>query len=327
MPVPTDTLLENALRATLAQDRSTTITLILAEREQWPPLPSETGHSIDQALRELRHRGWIVGSDQGGDGSLFIWSGLAATVDGLRHLGEWPPAGQEFLPGPWDAGLWGQLARPALADLAASPPDHGYLISPYPPAERPRWQAILLLRDAGLIDGRPDTEGMSDTRLTAAGAHALDPPVDDPLARARLKLRQGAKADAVTAAIDEALKPLLHGLAQANGVSLSTARGSPLRLANLNDQLCGTAYGSAQHAYISAWLHDRNEVDHGRGADVPDRRLELMLDGIELFQRENTLVNSVASTRPMSGVAPETVRGQHVFVTPECWADLSQLGA
>lgn len=283
MTLPSDELLDTVLRVVTAHDRTATLTLILAETDQWEPLAHATGHAIDEALRELRHRDWIVGTDQGGDGSLFIWSRLAVTVEGLRHLGEWPPPGQEFLPGPWDTGLWGQLAKPALIDLASSPPDHGYLMKPWAPAESSRWEAILLLRDAGLLDGTPDSEGISDTRLTTAGAHALDPPVDDPLVRARLKLRQGAKADAVTAAIDEALKPCLHALAQANNVALATGKGAPVRLANLNDQLRGTAYGNAEHDYVSAWLHDRNDVDHGLGVQIPDRRIELMLDGIELF--------------------------------------------
>jgi len=114
----------------------------------------------------------------------------------------------------------------------------------------------------------------------------LNPPHDDPLFRARISLRHGAKADAVTAAIDEALKPWM--LQAAAGANVAVTRGDkPKRLANLNDDLRAT-YGNAVHSYVLAWLHDRNSVDHGQGGDVPIRRIELMIEGIESLIGEDS---------------------------------------
>jgi hypothetical protein len=153
-----------------------------------------------------------------------------------------------------------------------------------------RWEACHRLADAGLIDGEWGDGYLADVRLTSSGNTALNPPADDPLARARLKLRQGVKSDAVTAAIDEALKPALRQLAIEVGLPECDL---PSKLAKLNDQLkTAGAYGDASIAsearrgQVEAWLKLRNAIDHGEGRLIGDRWVELMLDGIEMFLAE-----------------------------------------
>jgi hypothetical protein len=153
------------------------------------------------------------------------------------------------------------------------------------------WEASLRLRDAGLIDAEPGDGFLGSVRVTSAGKKVLRPPEDDPLVRAALKLRQGAKADAVTAAIDEALKPRLEALAIARGQAREKL---PDKLSNLNDQVKTLgAYGSSKYAseavraQVEAWIKLRNVVDHGKGASVDRRRIELLIAGIEQFLDEH----------------------------------------
>jgi hypothetical protein len=280
---------EKVFRSAIRFGATTTLDLVLAERAEFGEISELTGEEIDEALRELRRRGWLRGERQEGDGSIAWWSNIRPTVHGLRELGEWPAEGEEHLPGGWDELTWGQTDRPELARLEKSPPSAGFL-------ERPgigdsngweSWESDLRLHEAGLIDGEFGEGYLSGVRLTSLGMNALHPPADDPLIRARVKLRTGAKADAVTAAIDEALKPRLRALAIADGMR---AEDVPDKLGNLNDQLKAhgvygpSSYGSeATRSQVEAWIKLRNVVDHGEGALVSDRRIELLIDGIAEF--------------------------------------------
>jgi hypothetical protein len=68
------------------------------------------------------------------------------------------------------------------------------------------------------------------------------------------------------------------------------AQDVPAKLGNLNDQLKThgvygpSSYGSeATRSQVEAWIKLRNVVDHGEGALVSDRRIELLIDGIAEF--------------------------------------------
>jgi hypothetical protein len=54
-------------------------------------LPKLTESQFDQALRRLEQHGLIVG-ERGETSDLVDWLHLRLTADGLRVLGEWPPA-------------------------------------------------------------------------------------------------------------------------------------------------------------------------------------------------------------------------------------------
>ena len=69
---------------------------------------------LNEALRELRHRGWITADDQGTDGSLFYWSGIRITIDGMRPIGPWPGQGFEWQPPDTERGL--RVARSLVAE-------------------------------------------------------------------------------------------------------------------------------------------------------------------------------------------------------------------
>lgn len=252
-------------------------------------LSDVSGGQVDDGLREAVHRGWVRGERGEGSGPLVWWSELVVTVAGLRHLGEWPPPGQEYLAGGWDLRMWGTSDRGILRELSESPPPGGYVGRPSGGEEDkwPYWRACLRLREAGLLDGDDGDGYLGSVRLTTAGQNALYPPADDPLVRARLKLSHGSKVDAVTAAIDEALKPRMLILAEAAGLAREAL---PHKLSVLNDQLRQLgAYGAsdlvseAVRAQVSAWLKLRNVVAHGKGEAVDDVWVALMLDGIERF--------------------------------------------
>jgi hypothetical protein len=287
-----ESLLDKVLAAVLELDPASSLDLVVAEAGALESFPEMTGADVDSAFRELQHRGWLDGDRGEGDGSIVWWTRLRPTVAGLRHLGEWPPEGQEYLPGGWDDRTWGNTDLPRLRDLDASPPAGGFIERPSIGNARDwtRWDASLRLREAGLIDAEHGDGFLSGVRITSAGANVLRPAEDDPLVRARLKLRQGSKADAVTAAIDEVLKPCLRALAIGTGVRVEDLPG---KLSDLNNQLkTRGAYGSsgyvseALRAQVDAWIKVRNVVDHGEGATVNDRRIELLIDGVEQFVSE-----------------------------------------
>jgi hypothetical protein len=288
----TDGVLDEVLAALVDHDSMITFDLVLEQAGVWDEFPDRTGAEIDEGFRELRHRGWIRGEDQEGDGSVVWWSMVRPTVYGLRHLGEWPPEGREYQPGGWDTRTWGTGDREQLRALDKSPPRAGVVERPgLGEADGSReWEAYMRLREAGLIEAELGEGYLQSVRLTTVGRNALHPPEDDPLVRSRVYLRQGAKADAVTAAIDEALKPCLLGLA---GPADVRPEEVPAKLSALNDQLkAHGAYGGsafvseAVRARVDAWLKLRNVIDHGEGDQVAERWIELLIDGVERFRDE-----------------------------------------
>lgn len=101
-----------------------------------------------------------------------------------------------------------------------------------------------------------------------------------PLDRALVELRRGAKADAMTAAVDEALAHLLRALAAARGLP-TKQNGKEIRLNNLADQLKKAgAFQRDSHAEIEMCLALRNETDHGRGANVSATRIERAIETV-----------------------------------------------
>jgi len=286
-------VLEALLRCVVNDEGGTTFELPVAEAGVLADVPDATGREVDEGLRELEHRGWARGERYEGDGSIIRWSALRPTVAGLRHLGEWPPEGLEYLSGGWDDLTWGRVDQRVLSRLFDSTPDARLVVRLAMGEDDGlrEWESYLRLHEAGLIDADMGSGYLGNLRVITAGRDALHPPDDDPLVRARQRLRQGAKADAVTAVVDEALKPCLVALAGARGL---TPDQLPTKIASLNDELKKLgAYGDspfvseAVRAQVDAWLKLRNAVDHGEGASIAERWIELMIDGVEHFLREH----------------------------------------
>jgi len=230
--------------------------------------PDATDRAVDDVLLEAERRGWIVGQRDEGDGSIAWWSTLRVTVDGLRGLGDWPPAGREHEPGVWDDGHWGRRARPLLESLHAEPPAHGFYFKPVgeETARWLEWTAALLLLEAGLISGRIGDDGVDTLRITPEGAHALDPTPRNPLHVAQAKLRSGARVDAIITAVELALGGRLKEIAADRGVPVTHTDGRPLKLMKLIVNLREVgAYDETDRAQIAAWLKLRNDL-----AVVPD---------------------------------------------------------
>jgi hypothetical protein len=278
---------DEVLRALIDRDSRLLLTLEPAQRETWDAFPEHTGAEIDLTLRDLENLKRIEG-DRRASGYI-VWSGLKPTLTGLRHLSEWPPAGEEHLSGEWDQGVWGTRDRPLLVKLRDDPPRHGFVVKGVwgqeDPAAQLKWDAYLRLLAAGLIGADVQNQGLSDVVLTPAGRNVLDPPQDDPLVRARLRLANGAPADAVVATIDEALKPRLQVLAGKASVPIKDLKGNDRKLGNLNDGLkTAGVYPEATRARIDAWLKTRTDVVHPKpGVKVETRDLELLIDGVEEF--------------------------------------------
>lgn len=270
-------------------DSRDNLTLVLDEPAPYPGLPEMSGSDLDAALHQGVHDGHVVGISKNA-GSIRLWVRVQLTVKALRELGEWPPAGEEYRQGPWDDRRWGRVSRPLLAELLASPPYGGVMIKPVggdDPDRWKRWTDLLRLREGGLIQGTEVAMGFQDIRVTRQGTDALDPPTDEPLVRARTDLSRGAKADAVTAAIDGALKPILHTLADNYGVGRAKPNGKAEHLAVVNDRLAKAgAYDESHRAEVYSWIAVRNIVDHGGGATVRDRRIERLIEGVEGFLEE-----------------------------------------
>jgi hypothetical protein len=273
----------------LALDSRDAVVLPLEEIVPIDALPKITGREVDHVLQQAVHDGSAAGERQD-RGDAVVWARLRLTVAGLRELGEWPPDGGEYRAGPWDQRRWGRVSRPLLRELHEDPPHDDVKLMPTGGDDPGRWQEwtdLLRLLESGLIQGQLNTGHLQDIRVTRQGHAALDPPVDAPLTRARTDLDRGAKADAVTAAIDEALKPVLHRLADAYRVDRTRPGGKDVKLAVVNDGLkTAGAYDESHRAEISSWLKVRNIIDHGGGATVRDRRVERLIDGVEGFIEE-----------------------------------------
>lgn len=122
--------LDDLLSALVEHDPDRSIDLELAEPVPWGPSAALDTSQVDDLLREGLHQGVVDGQRQLGDGRSAWWSLVSLTVDGLRRLGQWPPAGGEHLPGPWDEGVWGTRDHPLLSELDASPPHADFLMGP-----------------------------------------------------------------------------------------------------------------------------------------------------------------------------------------------------
>jgi hypothetical protein len=274
----------------LDHDSRDNLTLALDESAPYKCLPEMTGRELDAALQQALHDGHALGDRKDYAGSIRLWTRTRLTAKALRDLGEWPPAGGEYRAGPWDDRRWGRVSKPLLAELAERPPHGGVVSKPVgggDPDGWQRWMDLLRLREAGLIHGKEVGMGLQDIVVTRQGKAALDPPGDDPLIRARNDLDRGAKADAVTAAIDEALKPVLQNLANVHNVSRTKDNGKDLHLAGINDGLAKAgAYDESHRAEVYSWIAVRNIIDHGGGATVRDRRVERLIEGVEGFIEE-----------------------------------------
>lgn len=271
-------------------DSRDNLTLILDEPAPYDGLPEMTGCELDAALRQAVHDGRIVGNRKDYSGSIRLWTRVRLTPKALRDLGEWPPAGGEYRQGPWDDRRWGRISRPLLAELVERPPHGDVVVKPVGGGEPngwQRWTDLLRLREAALIQGKEVGMGLQDIVVTRQGRDALNAPADDPLTRARNDLDRGAKADAVTAAIDGALKPVLQELADTHSVSRSKTNGKDVHLAVVNDGLAKAgAYDESHRAEVYSWLAVRNIVDHGGGAAVRDGRIDRLIEGVEGFIEE-----------------------------------------
>ena len=245
-----------------------------------------SGRAVDEVLLEASERGLLVGDRGEGDGSVCWWSRVRLTATGLRWLGQWPPAGREWEPGGWDAGLWGVRARPLLAGLQEAPPQHGFYFKPIGEDSEAwlEWTALLTLGEADLVSGRETESGIDTLRLTAAGQRALDPTPRDPLEEATAKLRGGARVDAIVAAVERALAGRLKQLATKHGVSTTRPDGSPLNLNAININLRGAGvYAESDRAQVEAWLKVRNDVAHASPTVPSDARVEAVIAGIRAF--------------------------------------------
>ena len=85
----------------------------LVRGESVEGLPALTGDQVDDALRRLEGDGLLVGQRVEGAGA-FYWDGPRPTANGLRALGEWPPA---------EGGSLNQVLAAALQRLADDLPD------------------------------------------------------------------------------------------------------------------------------------------------------------------------------------------------------------
>lgn len=269
------------LKSLLRHDSLGTLELPLNPPEDWDGGASINTAEVAGLLREAYDHGYVHGQPAEGDGSLVHWFGLELTVPALRELGEWPPRGGEHLPGDWDNRLWGKEDRPVLAELESSPPHSNYVFAVLgEDTVDGRWRSVRRLHGAGLLGGDLQPEGLQDMRVTTAGKRALGTGHVDPLDRAHIELRRGAKAEAMTAAVEEVLAPLLRGGAQKLGIA-TEQNGQPVPLGAVNDQLkAAGAYSKSVRAEIAWCLALRNDTSHGRGATVSTSRIERAIEAI-----------------------------------------------
>jgi hypothetical protein len=278
--------LDVVLSKLLELDPARNFDLELCEPVPWEGASDLTTDEVDRLLQEGQHQGLLGGERREGAGSTCWWSQVRLTVGGLRRLGQWPPVGGEHLPGPWEDGLWATVDRRVLSELATSPPHHGMLFAPVfgdGIDQWKRWRAAERLLSADLIDGECQQGGLALVRVTLAGHRALAGPTA-PIDRAVAELRRGAKVEAMTACVEEALADLLRGLAGKAGIPTED-KGRPVRLGNLADQLKSQgAFGSGVHAEIGVCLALRNETNHGGGAEVWETQIERVIGMVRDLQ-------------------------------------------
>jgi len=282
------TYAREVLGALVDRDSRSEIMLTFAEPSEL--LPDVSGRDVDEALLEAHQRELLAGDRGEGDGSVAWWSRVRLTPVALRLLGQWPPTGREWEAGLWDAGYWGQRARPLLARLRDEPPAHGYLFKPIHEGSEPwaDWTAALLLGDADLISGRLNEEGIDTLRITAAGLQALDPTPRDPLDQASAKLRSGARVDAIVTAVERALGARIKQLAANRGVATTRPDSTPLTLSRLNNELRGArVYDETNRAQVEAWLKVRNDLAPAHPVVASDARIEAVITGIRVFLDEH----------------------------------------
>lgn len=263
-----------------------------AREEQEPWSEGLTGVQVNEILEEARHRFLIEGKSQGGDGSWVVWTHVRLTVHGLRALGEWPPAGKEAMPGPWEDGVWGRIDNPVLRDLHEQPPEHRFIFKPVSAEQHERfsdlsdwdyWLAVLRLLEAGFVDGAMVDGGMKDVRVTTDGGAVLNPPQKSPLDEAEADLRLGNRLQAaMTAGL--LLENQLKALAQKHAIDLATNNGTPKRARVLADDLKSAgAYNEVDRAHVQVWLAIRNEAAHKLEHEFDDHQVALMIDGVRQF--------------------------------------------
>jgi hypothetical protein len=250
--------------------------------------PDVSDPEADLARSDALRRGAIHGQRHEGDGTLAYWTGVQISIAGLRSLGEWPPAGVEALPGPWDDRYWGTEARPLLAELRDRPPAGGVLHGPAGEGEDgpswPRWRVALLLAEGDLIDARLNPGYLQDIEVTEVGREALDGSSVDPLDRAQAALAAGWLVETVITA-GAVLDELLSGLAARHGIDRLKAGGKKKELAAVNNELrAAGAYGKDDQQQILAWLVLRNRPAHELEHETTPEKAQYMLDGVRLFR-------------------------------------------
>jgi hypothetical protein len=278
--------IERLLRALWAAGDGLGLDLLFDEAGQWDGMPDLTGREIDDLLRQAEADQLVEGGRQEGDGSTVWWTNLWLRLPALWALGEWPPYRQEYRPGVWDERYWGRVARPLLKRLADD--TTCYVFRPAfgdGAAEHEAWQATRRLQESDLIDGQQDGSGLGNLRITRGGHAVLNPPVDDPLVRARIDLGREARSDAVNAAIEEALRPRIEQLAGRHDIPLVNVSGRGKSLGGLVDELKSRSglYGEGWRAEITGWLAVRNEVLHGGAAAVSATRIDRLIEGVSEF--------------------------------------------
>lgn len=259
--------------------------LYLSKPQPGPFLDGIDSRDTDSLLQEVLSLHLIKGKRWEGSGVVH-WLHLELTVSGLRYLGEYPPEDGEFLPGPWDSKLWGTVDKPRLLEIAEEKPQHliGLHLSSSD-EERMRWRSITRLYEAGLLSGSSgqiSSEGMANPRITKRGEKAITDQPTSPFDRARVHASRAAKSDAINAAIEEGLKPHLEETAQQKQVPLTNQKGKRLSLSEVNDRLKKIGvYSQSQWREVQVCLDIRNDLDHGRQAQVTDDQINRAIDAAE----------------------------------------------
>lgn len=129
---------------------------------------------------------------------------------------------------------------------------------------------------------------LNKRRMDRLSASSTPGAADPSLAEARRLLADGARVEAVIEAVEGVLASHLRSLATGRGVSLTRENDDrPLSLSDLNNALRkARVYSASDQAQIQAWLHARNQLAH-RGSEAPnDRRIQLLIDGTDVFVHE-----------------------------------------
>lgn len=159
---------DTLLQAILERDDGSALEILFNETSAVAHFSAASGRELDALLQTAYREGLVAGHRAEGDGSVAYWSNLGLTVDGLRRLGEWPPAGREHHSGPWDERWFGRYARPHLVGLTDGP-DAQVIFrgDPLSLDDRRSWRALELLRDSGVIAGTATAGAMQDVHLLA----------------------------------------------------------------------------------------------------------------------------------------------------------------